>query len=318
MRFSVIVCTLNRAALLCDALESLCAQKTQRDEFEIVVVDNGSTDDTKEIVERFGGKGTAVRYVYEAEKGLSCARNTGWRQCLGEYVGYVDDECRVPEGWLSRAEELAREKTPDVFGGPFYPFYRTPKPEWFLDRYESVEFGEESRELLAHEYLAGGNIFISRDVLITMGGFDTALGMKGQTMAYGEETDLQARLRKQSGGEALIYYDRRLWLFHTVRPEKMRLGWRLRQAVVEGRERVSMGFSSEDPAESRSRLLWKCVHMSLRMVRVTVRALIDRDRSVYGHWQNVVYELTAGYLRLIAELYSASRAKSHGMSVSER
>ena len=91
---SVVVCTFNRAQLAATAIESLCEQTADKSQYEVIVVDNNSQDNTREVTEDFCSRYPNLRYCLEEEQGLSHARNRGWRESRGVYVAYVDDDCR--------------------------------------------------------------------------------------------------------------------------------------------------------------------------------------------------------------------------------
>ena len=103
MIVSVIVCTYNRAVLLERLLQSLSALKAEPEQFEIIVVDNNSTDETRHIAESFENPRIQFNYFFEARQGLSHARNRGWQEAKGEYVAFLDDEFTVPENWMAKA-----------------------------------------------------------------------------------------------------------------------------------------------------------------------------------------------------------------------
>src|SRR5208283_4457645 len=102
MRISVILCTYNRASILISALESIVAQTLPESvEWEVLVVDNNSCDQTREVVEDFCRRyPRRFRYVFEPNQGLSHARNSGIREALGEVLAFMDDDVTVEPGWL--------------------------------------------------------------------------------------------------------------------------------------------------------------------------------------------------------------------------
>ena len=104
--FSVVICTYNRASLLPTALQTVCEQALDCTEYEVLVVDNNSTDETRFVTESFMQRYSNVRYCFEPQQGLSYARNRGWREARGKYVAYTDDECKVPPQWLTVAKEV--------------------------------------------------------------------------------------------------------------------------------------------------------------------------------------------------------------------
>ena len=300
-RISVIVCTYNRADLLGGALETLSRQTPHASEYEVIVVDNNSTDNTHDIVAGFDHLGN-VRYCSEIRQGLSHARNRGWQMAQGEYVAYVDDDCRVPDHWLGAAAEIIEHMSPAVFGGPYFPFYMTPKPAWFKDSYASNHKGDDARPLAQNEYLSGGNIFFRRSLLQELNGFDARLGMRGDSLGYGEETAMQRRIRVSRPHE-LIYYDPRLCVDHLVSPRKMNLRWVARQRFVDGRYSYLIFGRSSSMAMSWDQILAKMASALLAFAWHIIRGFLRRDHKLHPYVQNYLWEQAFLPLWQLGHLY---------------
>lgn len=307
---SVVVCTFNRAALLAKLLEDLSMQNAHPSSYEIIVVDNSSSDRTRNVVDSFSARHGNVRYGFEARQGLSWARNRGCQIARGEYVAYLDDDCKVPAQWLAIAQEVIEHIAPGVFGGPYYAFYDSPKPGWYLDRYGSHVQGDEARRLLQDEYLDGANFFIRRSLIQALGGFNHELGMVGDELGYGEETALQQLLRICRPGEA-IYYEPRLFVYHLVSAKKMTLRWSARHCFVAGRcwQRL---LNSRGGAE------WQVRHSAREMIHTLrafcadiVRGVFARDRRRFRYVQNYLYEQAFSNLRHLGELYERFSYVAH-------
>lgn len=231
---SVVVCTYNRSALLRTCLESLVAQDVAPGSYEVIVVDNNSTDDTRATMGEIAASYPHVRYAFEPRQGLSHARNRGARESRGDYVAYVDDECKVPLYWISTANAIAERLAPAMFGGPYAPWYDRAKPQWFKDEYAGTSTRiSEARALSSGEFVSGGNMFVARNVLNMLGGFDPEFGMSGGKLGYAEETAFQMNLRAMAP-DALIYFDPALLIYHLVRPEKMKLAHAFRSHLADG------------------------------------------------------------------------------------
>src|SRR5260221_9046489 len=97
---SIILCTRNRADLFGKSVASVLAQDFPRSAYEIVVVDNGSSDHTRDVAQRYAAEAN-IRYVLEERVGLCVARNTGWRAASAPYIVLFDDDATVRPGWLA-------------------------------------------------------------------------------------------------------------------------------------------------------------------------------------------------------------------------
>jgi glycosyltransferase involved in cell wall biosynthesis len=298
---SVVVCTHNRAELLASALRALQAQALDGSAFEVLVIDNNSSDATREVVAGFPG----ARYVFEPRVGLSHARNRGFAEARGEYVAYTDDDCEPPPQWLAVASEAIAEHAPEVFGGPYRAFYNSPKPAWFKDEYGSRDHGLVPRFLEAGETVPGNNMFFRRDLLEASGGFDPRLGMTGNRSAYAEETALQERIRSLRL-DPRIYYDPRLYMHHLVRPEQMTLRWYLSACFGKGRSAYCAHLATTPPS-GRLALLGRLVYTAGGALVDGLRGVARRDRQRYPWIQNHLWENTSRYIRALGVLWAAIR-----------
>lgn len=192
---SIVVCTYNRAGLLDRALKSLVAQQCPAGlEYEIVVVDDGSTDATAEVVrEADRGSHHRVAYLRETGRGVSAARNTGVCAARGEWVAFTDDDQTADPAWLWNLWFAQRETGAACVGGA-----RTlelgAEVLRSLPRQTRLVLGEIPPVGGPHlctrdSLLCTGNLLVRRDLVIRIGGFDETL------MQGGEDTDLLLRLR---------------------------------------------------------------------------------------------------------------------------
>ena len=301
---SVVVCTYNRADLLGDALKSLCEQTVETSRYELIVVDNNSRDNTREIIEGFCSRYPNVRYCLEEVQGLSHARNRGWREARGGYVAYVDDDCKVPDGYLAAALSVLDRLSPAVFGGPHYGYYNSPKPRWWKERYGSFEPSQTAVDLAHGDYLQGNNIILRRELLEATGGFDSRYGMVGEKIAYAEETELQKRVRSMWPDE-VIRYDPKVYVWHLVRPEKMTLRWNVASYFQVGRYsfRLFEDGSLQACKAPRMRLLGRAVITTLRLLGGILLALVWRDRKRFPYLENYLYETSFMHIQTLGSIY---------------
>lgn len=233
-KISVIVCTYNRTDLLPGCLLALSEQTLSTELFEVVIVDNNSTDNTQEIVNRVVSSNTNFRIITESKQGLSHARNRGWQEAVGEFIAYIDDDAKAEPDWLMQMYSFIKcNSTVEAFGGPYRAFYLKPPPFWFPPEYGNWSLGEVGRKIeTGKEFLSGSNIVFHKDLLASFGGFRTSLGMKGQQISYGEETRLLLDIAES---QKPVYYVPEMRVSHLVAPYKMNLRWLLFSAYANGR-----------------------------------------------------------------------------------
>ena len=297
---SVVVCTYNRVDWLNNALTSLCNQDFPVTDYEILVVDNNSSDGTKALVEDFMGKHANIRYFLEEKQGVSHTRTRGCMEAFGEYIGCIDDDAKAPPEWLAVAKTIIKTRRPAAFGGPYYAFYLTPKPDWFKDEYESRTPIPEARNLVGDEALYGANLFVRNDVIRAVGGFDPSLGMTGNTIGYGEEPAMIRMVRKVFPDEH-VYYDPKLFVYHLVRPHKMKVSWYLRERFVGGRDMYRVMTKRKRVAKIQ---LLKNISKTLFMLlKQIVQAICFRDRARYPFYQNHLYDHAFKSLLLLGGQY---------------
>jgi len=226
-RLSIIVCTYNRGAILNGCLESLRDQDVERSQFEVIVVDNNSTDGTGEQVARYLGGQPQVRYVFEPIQGLSYARNRGAGEADAPYLTYIDDDTTVPRDFVKSVLEVIASHAPDIVGGPIFPFYTSPKPSWFRDEYETRQYADASGFSTTCG-VSGSNFTIRRELVEHLGGFDVQLGMKGDEQGFGEDRALLLAYRRQvPANRQRVYYSLNCRISHWVAPYKLRLTYRI-------------------------------------------------------------------------------------------
>ncbi len=205
---SVLVCTHNRAGVLRDALTSLEAQTLPRDRFEVLVVDNASTDDTPEVVAGFARRGKmSVRGVREMELGLDAARNRGVREARGEIIAFLDDDARARSDWAAAILDGFAQHDAPIVGGKVDLVWEAPRPAWFSDvllRYLiHCDYGTEVAEILGPPWLYGTNVAFRRQIFQEIGLFRLDLDRKGSSLMGGGDTEFFIRARAR--GKRLLY-----------------------------------------------------------------------------------------------------------------
>ncbi len=230
MKLSVVVATHNRRDLLERVVGAILAQTLPRDRYELILVDDGSTDGTEalgaELARREG-----VRYLRQPNRGVAAARNLGIREATGDVVAFTDDDCLVPPDWLERlAEGYARHPEVVGVGGRLVAppdVLRTRAVARLEDYVARRVYGAGDEEAVSgFECPAGGtnNMSYRRAALIEAGGFDEGF----PPFVWGEDADLKLRLTQRGG--RLLYIP-----VAVVHLRDYRLGPFLRQSWQRGR-----------------------------------------------------------------------------------
>lgn len=246
---SVVICTLNRVELVCRAVYSVIDQDLAVGDFEIVVVDNGSSDGTREVIGAIARVQPNLRVVHEPVRGLSNARNRGVREASAPLVAFLDDDAVAVRGWLA-AHLRALTNSEDIVatGGPVLLRWPGRRPSWLPPERESfysgLDMGTESCRMVFPTFPYGANMALRRDAFERVGGFSPWLGRRGKSLLSGEESELFRRLSELGGRftyvpEAVVH--------HYVLPERARRGWLLRRSFAQGRSEVIVASATSRP-----------------------------------------------------------------------
>jgi glycosyltransferase involved in cell wall biosynthesis len=210
MLATVVICTRNRSKLLAEVAHAALAQEFTLGPWELLIVDNASTDDTPLIAQEIVASAPELaRLVVEPEIGLSKARNTGFREALGEVVVFLDDDAFPDPGWLTvLVEALAVSDGPMCVGGAVHPLFVGELPPWFRARFlpylSAWDLGDEVVDVRYNDYPRGANVAYRREVFDRYGGFSTDLGRRGRSLLSCEETELCLRIERDGRGVRFV------------------------------------------------------------------------------------------------------------------
>ena len=205
---SVVVCTRNRAAQLEAALASYQRLQTMP-HWELVVVDNGSTDGTPDVIDRFAAESRCpVRHVFEPRTGLALARNRGTRAARGEVIAFTDDDCYPDPEYITVLRRLFTDTPYDYAAGQV--LLHDPQDDPVSIQEHDAAYTIPLGSYIAPGQMLGANVAIRRSGLIGLRGFDERLGA-GTFFRSGEDTDL---LRRASRSGMLGRYDPALKIYH--------------------------------------------------------------------------------------------------------
>ncbi|MEO8679306.1 MAG: glycosyltransferase family A protein [Vicinamibacterales bacterium] len=182
MQVSILIPTRNRCEALRKTLESLAAIAPDAGNHEVIVVDNGSTDDTRAVAEHAAHALPALRYVFEPMPGLLSGRHRAAKEAKGDVCAYLDDDVQVGPEWLTGMTDAFRDPGVAMVGGPSTPLFRSEPPDWLAEFYAEDEQGRYCGWLSLFDggdrikdidpcLVWGLNYAIRRPVLFDVGGF---------------------------------------------------------------------------------------------------------------------------------------------------
>ena len=197
-KVSVAILTYNRADFLRQTLDGIRQQQFPRDHYEVLVVDNNSTDNTREIVESFSAERPAPRHVFERMQGLDHARNRAIQEARGEIIVFADDDILVKPDWLAQlVVPLMADHSRRIgaLGGEVIPVFPDGLPPWVAEWHAPLAFRADTGRLEANQSPMGANLAVPRWVFEELGPFSTALDRNGKNFFGGGDTELIRRVR---------------------------------------------------------------------------------------------------------------------------
>ena len=243
MKISIIICTYNRNDYIPKALNSLAQQTLPASQYEIIIVNNNSTDDTDALCHAFLQEHQQLNALYfiETQQGLSYARNRGITESSGDILVFMDDDAQADERYL---EEILHffETTSDATacGGRIYPDFESKRPDWMsrflLPLTSTIDMGDNIKLFKGSQYPIGANMAFRRKVFQQYGMFNPDLGRKGDNLDGSEEKDIFLKIKKEKGK---IYYLPSAIVKHQVPDRRLTFDFFKRQAIGVGKsERI--------------------------------------------------------------------------------
>jgi glycosyltransferase involved in cell wall biosynthesis len=205
---TILICTYNRAAYLAPTLDSLAGSAVRGFTWDVLVVDNNSSDRTRQVVEeRIGRFPVPLRYMFEGRQGKSNALNTGMRAAHAAVIVFTDDDVVVGPDWLQQSVQPMLERADiDYTGGPVRPIWTAPRPSWLNEAGnlggalavkdhgpEPFVFEDERKTPL------GVNMAVRRRLIERIGGFRPDLGRNGRSLLGQEQAEFFYRSRAAGG-----------------------------------------------------------------------------------------------------------------------
>lgn len=222
---SVIIPTRNRAGDLRRCLESLETQSMAKPDFEVLVADNASSDETCDVCKEFSSRFGNFKYLFETTLGQHAGRHAGLKHAKGEILTFADDDIIASKNWLEGVKESFGADEIAMVGGKNLPKYEGPRPGWFeglwirdkfgkrLGYYSLLDFGDETKKI-SPVFIYGCNLSIRRAVLNELGGFHPDVMPKELVRYTGDGDTGLSRAVRRRGYSAL--YNPKATVYHLV------------------------------------------------------------------------------------------------------
>lgn len=254
---SAIVCTYNRCGVLIESLSRIAGQQADGLRYEIIVIDNNSTDDTRQVIEAFAASSRcSMRYIFEPQQGVSHARNAGIAAACAPLLAFFDDDVLVSSDWLARIKQtFDLHSEIDYVGGKVLPLWSNQPPIWLIhDNWAPIaaqDYGDQTFVLDATTTvgLISANLAIRREALDQVGWFHTELQRVKDGIGSMEDQELLERMAR-AGKRGL--YAPQMVVWADVPELRMRLSYHRRWHRGHGKfYAISRSASFEQTAKGR-------------------------------------------------------------------
>jgi len=279
---TVIIPTYNRASSLGRALQSVADMDLSRELYEVVVVDNSSTDDTPRVVQGFLGRGVSIRYLKEARLSLTAARHAGANAASAPILSYLDDDVIVDRGWLPGViDAFESDDKVGVVGGPILPIFEAEPPDWVKEYYPmsgwlSLMDRGSSRHETHDAY--GPNFSVRKDVLQEVAGFPAdTIGVEAQGRAgvvekiYVGSGDVGLCAKVRKAGYKVLYEPKAL-VHHVIPAVRLTKAWWHSRLAGEGCcNALTQQYQYE---EDRAELIRRALYSAGRTAKTALRCAL--------------------------------------------
>jgi glycosyltransferase involved in cell wall biosynthesis len=240
-RTTVAIITYNRSRYLRETLAGLALQDYPAGEWELLVVDNNSTDGTADVVASFSGSEAPPRRIVETRQGLDHGRNRAIAEARGDVVVLADDDILMQPDWLSQLVgpiESDKARAIGVVGGEVVPVFPDGLPPWLEGAHGPLGFRGDAGPLAPGQAPMGANFAFPKWVFGRVGAFKTELDRQGSSLFGGGDSDMIRRVRA-AGLEAWFVPGARV--LHQMPAARLTLKYALRHAFDSARSRVVDG-----------------------------------------------------------------------------
>jgi glycosyltransferase involved in cell wall biosynthesis len=244
-KVSVTICSYNRARFIINAVESVFNQSFDKNKYEVIVVDNNSTDNTVALLEAYKQAHPTYnfRYFVEHNQGVAYTRTRCAKEAKGEIIAYLDDDSEAQPGWLSSIVSFF-DAHPETYstGGKIVPRYLTGLPDWyskyFFGLVGNFDQGPREKQMTGARYPCGANMAFRKKVFDEIGYFNTDLGRKGTGLLANEEKDIYLRILAHHHE---VWYLPQVVVLHAVEANKFDKNYVRRHSMgIGGGERLRL------------------------------------------------------------------------------
>lgn len=298
---SVIIPTFERAYLLKETLLSLTTQTLPHKMFEVLVIDNGSTDNTCEIVQAFSATLPNIRYFFEREPGLHAGRHRGLKEAKSDILTYADDDIEAFPTWLSSIAQAFDHSGVVMAGGNNIPKFIESPPEWLMDLWErphkiggkalpplSILEINRPMSVFSPSYVWGCNFSIRRSTLLEAGGFHPD-GMPQHLIRFRGDGETHVSKYVTKTGQKCVFHPDAT-VYHKVTPDRMTFGYFRKRGFNQG---ISDSYSYLRNREQSSLLL----HIFRRFYKLfsRLKKCISNDSSLPHKFDPALREFEIGH-----------------------
>jgi glycosyltransferase involved in cell wall biosynthesis len=309
---TVLLATRNRSRVFTSVLESFCQLRSPSSGWKLVVVDNGSTDQTSQVIASFANR-LPLQSRREPKLGKNFALNAGLALVEGDLTVLTDDDVLPHEDWLIQLRNAA-DAQPEfsIFGGSVVPHWEVPPPSWIQWVEQGAAFAITDptwREgPIAPNCIWGPNMAIRSHVFQSDIRFNTSMGPRGTNYLQGGDTELTRRLH-QLGHNA--WHVHRAVVEHFIRKEQLEKAWVMQRAIRHGRGEYRLGHAEEVTSRKlllgTPRYLYRELYKEVR--EMTKAWLMRRREDLFrSHWR---FNYVRGQIREARALSRERTAKTY-------
>ena len=320
---SVVVCTYNRADLLRTCLESLVAQTADKSLYEVIVINNNSTDTTQDIAEEFAKSYPNFRVVTETRQGLSFAKNRGIKEAKGDLLFFLDDDAIVDSKSLALYRIYYEDMGFRCMGGKILPWFRDNScklPCWLnktnWGALSMLDQGDMVKRVLYPEFPYGGNLAVAKYIFEEFGFFNEDMGRRGNSLNSGEEMEFMLRLERAG---IPIYYVPDAKIYHLVQKERLTKIFFFKRFYAQGTSDAYMFSLNTITASTFRHFLQRLLELALSPINYIIKKIKnipDYFIPIFRISYNLGYLIETIKL-IIQRKINSSQPKSHDVLISD-